>query len=170
MSIGGKRETDAKPTPEGFVLLVPYFYPKPLIPSPMHMNHHSQLFAIWICLVLLGGCQTADYTPEVDLPALETRADSVAMRAYEAWGGPEAWARLHFLGFEFAFEPNGGERRPGRKHFWDRWTGDYRIEWEGGEDSTYVVLFNVNARDGDVFLNGSAVDTNVREDLLARAY
>jgi len=125
-----------------------------------------------LCLFgLLAGCEPGKSpTQDLNLPPLETRADSVAMHAFEYWGGPAAWASVHYLRFEFAFEPAGGERRPGRKHFWNRWTGDYRLEWAGGEDSTYVVLFNVNTREGTAYLNEAAVDSNMQADMMAQAY
>jgi hypothetical protein len=124
---------------------------------------------------LAAGCEPARVEPpapavSVTLPPLETHADSVAMRVYEAMGGPEAWAQLRYLGFEFTFQPEGGERRPGRKHFWDRKTGAYRLRWTRGADTTYTVLFNVNTKEGTAYRNGAPVDSTENDGLLASAY
>ncbi|QXD13750.1 hypothetical protein GQ464_009710 [Rhodocaloribacter litoris] len=120
--------------------------------------------------LLAAGCGPSRPEAGVERPPLETYADSVAMRVYEAMGGPEAWARLRYLGFEFAFQPEGGERRPGRKHFWDRHTGAYRLEWTPGGDTTYVALFDVDTRDGTVYRNGAPVDSAEAHRLLQTAY
>ena len=129
------------------------------------------------CLVLLlVGCEPsettpppADAVPEVEMPTLATKADTMAMHAYEAAGGPAAWAALPYLRFEFAGERDG-EARPGIKHLWNRRTGDYRLEMPGGEDSTYVVLFNVNTREGQAYLNGTALDSTQNAQRLEQAY
>ena len=122
--------------------------------------------------VLLAGCALLLTRCEMrgaDRPALETRADSVAMRAYEAMGGPEAWAAMPYLRFDFGFE-NDGVATTRNKHLWNRRTGDYRLEWSGGADSTYVALFNVQTQAGEVYLNGQPVAEEERDELLQRAY
>lgn len=126
-------------------------------------------------LLLLLGCEPSETTPpddpapQVEMPTLVTKADTMAMHAYEAAGGPAAWAALPYLRFEFAGERDG-EARPGIKHLWNRRTGDYRIEMPGGEDSTYVVLFNVNTREGQAYLNGTALDSTQNAQRLEQAY
>lgn len=107
--------------------------------------------------------------PPPALPTLETHADSVAMQVYEAMGGATAWAAAPLLRFDFAFG-NAENRRIISKHLWHRHSGDYRVEWVEGADSVYTVLFNVNTRDGDAYLNGTAVDSTVTAALLDRAY
>lgn len=127
-------------------------------------------FGLPALLVLLAGACTPPEAPEAPAFPLETRADSVAFRAFERLGGPEAWAALPYLGFEFAFEPRDGARRPGRRHLWNRQTGDYRLEWTQGADSAYVALFNVNTRQGHVYLNGQPLPDSLQPALLERAY
>ena len=136
-------------------------------------NRFSRVLCLtlWTPVLLLAGACTAPEAPEsAAIPALETYADTVAFRAFESWGGPEAWARLPYLGFEFAFESPNGERRPGRKHLWNRRNGDYRIEWRQGLDSAYVALFNVNSREGHAYLNGHPLDDSLQAALVRRAY
>lgn len=103
------------------------------------------------------------------MPAMETKADTVAMAVYNAYGGPAAWTALPYLRFDFA-TGSESDRAVHGSHFWNRMTGDYRVEMPAGEDSTYVALFNVNTREGDVFLNGSEVEEEREAELLESAY
>ena len=120
-------------------------------------------------VVLSAGCAGDDAQPTAAMPPLETRADSLSMRAYEAMGTPEAWASLPYLRFDFGAERDG-TRQVSRRHLWDRRSGDYRLEWTGGRDSVYTALFNVNTRDGQVYLNGTPLDAAANEEQLQSAY
>ncbi|MEM1125137.1 MAG: hypothetical protein AAGI71_00695 [Bacteroidota bacterium] len=127
-------------------------------------------------VIALVGCQPApppsaspEAAPAVPQPVLATYADTLAMRAYEASGGLEAWASVPFLRFDFGVERDG-ERSVFRHHLWDRQTGAYRVEWSPGEDTTYVAVFDVDTQDGDVYLNGDPVTAEVKPDLMAQAY
>ena len=123
-------------------------------------------------LILPTGCADAprdEATRVADTMRVETRADSVAMRVYEAMGGPDAWASIPYLRFDFA----GGtdtSRTLRAAHLWNRMTGEYRVEMPAGEDSTYVALFDVDTREGDVYLNGEEVDSTTERQMLERAY
>ncbi|PIQ60589.1 MAG: hypothetical protein COV99_10835 [Bacteroidetes bacterium CG12_big_fil_rev_8_21_14_0_65_60_17] len=110
----------------------------------------------------------SDPVVTVDIPPLETHADSLAMRSFDAVGGPEAWSRVRYLKFDFGREA-GIEKTVFRTHLWDRATGDYRLEWDQDEDRI-VVVFNVNTREGTAAANGEVLATDTQEDLLARAY
>ncbi len=108
--------------------------------------------------LLLAGCAEPP-TPEAVQPAapavpLATKADSVAMRVVDASGGFEAWQALPALRFSFGIE-QGDVRRTAGRHVWDKQHGRYRVEWPGGEDSTYVALFTDWPREGRVYLNGT---------------
>ena len=107
----------------------------------------------------LAAVASVDASPPapVVLPALETYADSVAMRAYEAAGGPAAFQALPYLSFNFSVMTN---RERGRviRHFWNRRTGDYRLEMPGPGATPYVVLFNVNTRQGQAYWKGVELD------------
>lgn len=118
-------------------------------------------------LLVLFGCSEqpeGDDAMAVEMPVMETMADTVAMKVYEAYGGPEAWQQLRYLRFNF-----GGAENPVR-HFWDRSTGDYRVEMPSGEDTTYVALFNVNTREGAVYLDGEELPAAQEEEMLNTAY
>ena len=126
-------------------------------------------------IVVLFASACADSTPNeagmapADTMQLETRADTIAMYAYEALGGPNAWAALPYLRFDFA-SGTDTSRTLRASHLWDRMTGDYRVEMNAGGDSMYVALFNVNTRDGDVYLNGEEVPGTSEQQMLDQAY
>lgn len=127
---------------------------------------------VTLSLLLTSACvdSTSTGTSPADTMRVETRADSVAMRAYEALGGPNAWSALEYLRFDFA-SGTDTSRTLRASHLWDRTTGDYRVEIPAGSDSMYVALFNVHTRDGDVYLNGEAVDDSMEKtQLIEQAY
>ncbi|MCE9592855.1 MAG: hypothetical protein K8S98_01570 [Planctomycetes bacterium] len=73
-----------------------------------------------------------------------------------AMGGRAAWDRTRCISWTFF---------NGRRHVWDKWTGDYRLE-----DGKRVVLMNVCTGQGKVFDDGKQVeDASVVADALARA-
>jgi hypothetical protein len=106
---------------------------------------------------------------DVELPELRSRADSIAMNVRQAVGGPRAWASLRYLRFDFGVD-DGERHSVYRKHLWDRTSGKYRIEWTGGEDSSWVVLMNVRTRDGFAYLNGGEVSGADKDSLVQRAF
>ena len=126
-----------------------------------------------IALLILAGCAPEASDPEepttAEMPAMETRADTVAMRIYEAAGGPAAMAAMPYLRFDFGVERDG-DHQVAARHLWNRQTGDYRVEWTSGPDSAYVALFNVNTQEGDVYLNGDSLATGERQAQMENAY
>lgn len=135
----------------------------------------------FILIVVLGalvvGCGSDSGTDEALAPTdtltLDTKADSVAYQLMKAHGA-DALASAPYLRFNFAFE-SPDETRVIARHFWDRSSGDYRVEWEGGEDSTYVALVNVQeveeeTPDGNVYLNGERLDGEAAEEARRSAY
>ena len=135
------------------------------------------LSSICVGLVLLMGCskKQAETMPEEsqgalsEIPALRTKSDSIAMNVFNAVGGQEAWASFRYLRFDFAFE-NDEDRTVIRKHLWDRQEGDYRVEWSKGGDSTFVVLLNVNTKEGEAFLNGNNVESAIQDSLVTHGF
>lgn len=128
---------------------------------------------------VLAGCTSESGEPRgetvapTDTIVPETRADSVAHRLLRAHGA-DALATAPYLRFNFGIDTPDGERVVAR-HFWDRTTGDYRVEWEGGQDSTYVALVNVqevedNRPEGRVYLNGTELSGSDDEEARQQAY
>lgn len=103
------------------------------------------------------------------MPAPQNYADSVAVKAYEALDGNGAFAALPLIQFNFGFD-RGGEKSVGRRHLWNKHTGDYRIEYSVGTDSSYVVMFNVDTKEGATYMNGIAVDEAENGKMLESAY
>ncbi|MFB6097848.1 MAG: hypothetical protein ABEK84_01785 [Salinibacter sp.] len=110
-----------------------------------------------------------------DTIAPQTRADSVAYRLLQAHGA-DAWASAPYLRFDFGVETPDGTQTIAR-HLWNRKTGEYRIEWSDGPDSSYVALVNVRKirkgrLAGTVYLNGEALtgaaDSSARKTAYAR--
>jgi hypothetical protein len=117
----------------------------------------------------MPGAGVASNTADVVRPALETLADTLAMRVYDAAGGPAAWQALRYLRFNYAILR---ERVTDHivHHFWDRHTGDYRLEYPGPGGFPYVVLFNVNTREGQAYWQGVALDPTETARQLEDAY
>ncbi|MBT8402026.1 MAG: hypothetical protein KJO98_16240 [Rhodothermia bacterium] len=125
-------------------------------------------------VVLLAACgqEKREVSPSgeqrSESPELVSKADSLAHHLVAAHGGLVAWPAVRYLRFDFGFEtPDTTAVRA--RHLWDRQTGDYRLEWFAGADTTYTALFNVNTRDGVVFVNGNPAAA-AREALLETAY
>jgi len=128
--------------------------------------------------LLVTGCASGPDSPDSD-PALtdtltlNTTADSVAARLMRAHGA-DALASAPYLRFNFAVETPKGTRVIGR-HLWDRTSGDYRVEWQSGPDSTYVALVNVRnvetgTPDGEVYLNGEKLAGKAAQKMRRQAY
>lgn len=127
---------------------------------------------------MLAGCTPGSDTGSTavaptDTIAPETRADSVAYRLLQAHGA-DAWATAPYLRFNFGLETPAGEQTVAR-HLWNRNTGDYRLEWSSGPDSSYVALVNVREIrnkqvPGTVYLNGTELQGSAAEEARSQAY
>ena len=136
-----------------------------------------------VILIALGlitfGCgsnagSSSEETPSpTDTLSLDSKADSVAYRLMEAHGA-DAFASAPYLRFNFAFESPKGTRMIAR-HLWNRTTGEYRVEWQGGQDSSYVALVNMQdvtdgVPSGDVYLNGEKLKGETAGKMRRQAY
>jgi hypothetical protein len=97
----------------------------------------------------------------------EPAAVAIAERVLERLGGRDAWRGTRYLRFDWAVE-RGGEQVVRRGHFWDKWTGDYRLEAATGEGAAYVVVMNLNTREGhawsgDEELAGEALQKHLED-------
>ncbi len=108
-------------------------------------------------LTLCAACAQPPPEEPAPAPAPESRvqvsaesdpaAIELAQATIEKMGGWEAWDRTRYLSWKFFGR---------RMHWWDRATGDVRIEGPAGED-TYLWLMNVNSSAGRVWKNGEEI-------------
>lgn len=125
------------------------------------------------CVIIAAGCgregETQPARVAYELPPIETRADSIAHRIMEAHGGVDTWRAIRYVRFDFGFEDDAG-KRVSRRHLWDRFENRYRVEWQAGRDSTAVVIFDTDTREGEAFIAGEPVADSLERALLERGY
>lgn len=102
-------------------------------------------------------------------PAPDPRAAAVADQVMEALGGQKNWNNTHFLRFDFAVDVKG---KPvmSRSHWWDKWTGRYRVEGKTKEGDPWVVLMNLNTKDGSAWLKGKPLEGDEKKKYLEKGY
>lgn len=99
----------------------------------------------------------------------DPKAVEVAESLMKAMGGKEALAKARYLQFSFLVVADG-QYKVRRHHFWDTWEGRYRYESRPIDAAPEFVLFNVNTKKGDVFVNGQKVAGATAEKALEGAY
>ena len=99
----------------------------------------------------------------------DAKADAVGRELIEALGGMPAWEKAREFRFDFVVERDG-KALARFSHAWDRYTGDYRLRGTDKAGAPYEVYFNVNTRDGKVFVNGRPADPAASKDMLETAY
>ncbi len=116
----------------------------------------SYVRASWLGLILAALLPLSSFAEERDAKAVK-----LAHNVLETMGGEEAWQGTRFLRFNFfGF----------RLHHWDRYTGRHRLEGKSREGDSYVVLHNINTRQGSVVVNGETVEGEDKAQWLERAY
>lgn len=93
--------------------------------------------------------------------AAQPTADQIAGQVLEALGGKEAWDQTRFIRFSFAGR---------RTHHWDKWTGRHRLEGQTPEGKPYVVLSNLNTKEGGAWIDGQKAEGDQKKEWLERAY
>ena len=109
------------------------------------------------------GAAAAPTAPAVP-PAAATsdpKAVAVAAASLQAMGGKAAWEGTHFLRFTFAGR---------RTHYWDKWSGRHRLEGKTKEGESYVVLDNLNTRQGTAYIAGKPVEGEKASKLVEGSY
>ena len=108
-------------------------------------------YCLGSALALVGLVAIADRIPAQDKPApsaapqqsADARASAVADQVMQALGGRAAWDNAHYVRWLFFGR---------RLHYWDKWTGDVRIEM-----GDKLVLMNIHTRKGRVWEGGVEV-------------
>jgi hypothetical protein len=110
-------------------------------------------------ILLSLGAACAPASPEPARADADPQAERIAEAVLERLGGRAAWDRTRYLRWRFF---------GGRLHYWDRRTGDVRIESPareidgGGAQPELLVLMNVNTRTGRAWENGAEVTDAAR--------
>src|SRR5688572_3523051 len=97
--------------------------------------------------------------PAAAQPSAANAAD-IAGQVMQELGGKEAWDATHFIRFTFAGR---------RTHHWDKWSGRHRLEGQSPEGQKYVVLHDLNTRQGQVWLDGKKAEGDAAKEWLERA-
>ncbi len=79
----------------------------------------------------------------------DPKAVAVADATLAAMGGKAGWDGTHYLRFTFVGR---------RTHYWDKWSGNHRLEGKTKEGESYVVLDNLNSRQGTAYVDGKPVE------------
>lgn len=101
-----------------------------------------------------------------------TDPTEIAHRMMDAMGGREAFESVRLLRFDFEVERDG-ERLALYRHWWDRQTGDYRIEGTERDGSPFRVLFDLTTGptpSGVAWRGGERLEGDEASELLERAY
>src|SRR5688500_18875209 len=93
-------------------------------------------------------------------------ADETARRAIDVLAGP-AWEKARYFAFTFNVEREGkiAASFPQR---WDRYIGDYRVSGKDQKGDDFLVIMNVNTKQGRAWKNGELVTDNA--EMLALGY
>lgn len=96
------------------------------------------------------------FTMSISAQSNSEKATAIAKEIVEAMGGMENYNNTHFIQWDFAK----------RTLYWDKWTGDVRIE---SPEKNLVILVNINTLKGKVFDNGTLVtDEEKSKNLLTQ--
>jgi len=100
----------------------------------------------------------------------DPKAVQVAESLIESMGGREAREKARYLQYAFLVVSPDGQYRTRRYHLWDTWEGRYRYESRPDGGAAQLVLFNVNTKQGDVYLNGEKASGEAAAKALEDAY
>lgn len=111
----------------------------------------------------------AEATPEAHPAAADPGVAPVLDRLLKALGGRAARDGMNSLRFTFSVAVQDTVRAS-RTHWWNRATGDYRVQGKGRDGREYVVIFNVNTRQGRASLGGHDLEGDELKSWLERGY
>lgn len=83
----------------------------------------------------------------------DSGAVTLAEKTQQTMGGEAAFEASRLFRFDFVVL-RGEEELTRHHHWWDRWTGDYRVEGSTREGAAYRVDFNTNTGLGAAWLDG----------------
>jgi len=83
----------------------------------------------------------------------DKKANAIVKEMLTAMGGEKNYNATHFIQWDFV----------NRKLFWDKWTGDVRVE---NPSANQVILVNINTLKGKVYENGTLVTDESKANAL----
>lgn len=116
--------------------------------------HRSSLRSVLVVLSILalGSAAATALAPPAGGAVATSQSDPRAVELAEsvmaAMGGEDAWNATRYISWDFMGR--------GRLHWWDKWTGNHRIETTRDGDEL-VMLFNINTMEGRYWRNGEQV-------------
>jgi len=98
--------------------------------------------------LVLGGQNPP--APGFDLEGSDAEAILVADRVMDRMGGRAAWDSIRFVSWKFFGR---------RMHYWDKYSGDIRVEGVGREDQKpYLILMNLHSLEGRAWRDGQELE------------
>jgi hypothetical protein len=105
-------------------------------------------FAVLAPALVFGGENPP--APGFDLEGSDAEAMAIADRVMESMGGREAWDATRFVAWKFFGS---------RMHYWDKHSGDIRVEGVGREDKKpYLILMNLHSLEGRAWREGQELE------------
>ncbi len=112
---------------------------------PLRVSIVTLLLAVNFNAVAVTGYAAAQREPE---------AVALAESVMERMGGHAAWDSTHYISWQFF---------GGRQHYWNKWSGDIRIEIPAGENRqgeptpARLILMNLNTQQGRAWRDGNEI-------------
>lgn len=120
-------------------------------------------------LCTLLAMATGPATTDATAASPDPKAAAIADQVLEALGGKAAWDATRFLRFDFAVEVDGKPVMT-RRHWWNKHDGRYRVEGKTKEGQAYLVLMNVNTKQGQAWLDGKQLAGDDEKKYLEKGY
>jgi len=107
--------------------------------------------------------------PAAAAESRDPKAIEIAKTMMKAMGGEDAWAKAHFVRYDFRVTVDG-KTVLDRAHLWDKSTGRYRIDSTLRDGKPTVTLFNINDQKGAVYAGGKPLQGAEAEKGVKDAY
>lgn len=125
------------------------------------MRNSSVFWTVVVSLSLAAGSLSLALAQQKPAGNSDPKAVAIADQVMKAMGGQANWDNTRHLRFMFFGN---------RTHYWDKWTGRYRLEGKTREGQPYVVLMNLNTKEGQAYLDGKPVEGEALKERLKGAY
>lgn len=107
--------------------------------------------------------------PAAAAESRDPKAVEIAKSMLQAMGGDAAWAKAHFVQYNFRVTVDG-KTVVDRAHLWDKTSGRYRLDGTSKDGKPTVSLFNINDRKGSAYAGGKALQGADAAKALKDAY